>query len=403
MKFKKIVIILLLLLLPFSFNRILLAQDENNNDENGQVEEQEEKLNDLRKKIEEYESKIKELKGEEQTLSSAIAYLDSQINLTSAQIAATEQELVILDQEISKLDVKIDILDESLEDVSAILSSRIEETYKRSAVNPFYLIVSSTDFKGMLSRIKYLKIVQAHDRELLLQMQKSKMNYDSQKTVKEEKQEQEETLKAQLESQQAVLAQQKAQKNELLEVTKNDEQKFQNLLAAARAEMQAIQSIMAGYGEEVEVRAVNEGERIASVISGLSACSTGTHLHFEVANGDVNVNPAGYLSSKGVSWDLCGWYGCDEQFGFSGSWAWPMNDPITITQGYGMTAYAKSGAYGGNPHSGIDMYADNLTVKAVKNGTLYRGSIPCGGGTLRYVKVDHTDSNIDTYYLHVNY
>lgn len=250
MKFKKAIILLLLLLLtPFAFNRSLLAED--NNQENNEVAEQNEKLDELRKKIEEYEKKIKQLKGEQQTLSSAIAYLDSQINLTSAQIAATEQELEILAEEISKLDVKIDILDESLEEVSEILSLRIKETYKRSLVNPFYLIISSPDFTDAFSRVKYLKIVQAHDRELLQQMQKSKMNYDSQKDVKEEKQEEEEALKAQLQSQQMILAQQKEQKNELLEVTKNDEQKFQDLLAKAKSEVASLRSYVVSQGGDI--------------------------------------------------------------------------------------------------------------------------------------------------------
>ena len=66
-----------------------------------------------------------------------------------------------------------------------------------------------------------------------------------------------------------------------------------------------------------------------------------------------------------------------------------------------MTAYAKTGAYSGGPHTGLDMVSDDLVVKAVKTGTLYKGAIGCGGGVLSYVKVDHQGSNIATYYLHV--
>ena len=45
----------------------------------------------------------------------------------------------------------------------------------------------------------------------------------------------------------------------------------------------------------------------------------------------------------------------------------------------------------------------NLDVKSVKDGKLFRGSISCGGGTLKYVHVKHKDDGYDTYYLHVNY
>ena len=393
MKLRKKIIAVLLLLMLF----LLVFHRPSRADESS------DKLQDLNKQIEEYTQKINELQGQQQTLSSTIGYLDSKVALAVAQIAKTEQELQILADDIAKLSVKIDVLNTSLEDVAMAFNSRIKESYKRSIINPFYYFFSSNGLGDALTRIKYLQIVQHNDRDLMFQMQESKMNYDTQKSLKEEKKEKEEELKAQLVAQKAALAQQKEAKQELLEITKNNEQKFQSLLAAARAEMEAIQSIMAGYGDETEIGPINDGEKIASVISGSSACSTGTHLHFEVAVDEANVNPASYLASKGVSWELCGWYGCDTEFGFSGSWNWPLNDPIIITQGYGMTAYARSGAYRGNPHSGIDMVSDSLTIKSVKAGTLSRGSIACGGSTLRYVKVEHEGSNTETYYLHVNY
>ncbi|MDZ7586815.1 MAG: hypothetical protein U0946_03595, partial [Patescibacteria group bacterium] len=212
-----------------------------------------------------------------------------------------------------------------------------------------------------------------------------------------------ETLRQKLAAQKTALGGQRASKQELLDLTKNNEAKYQNLMAAAKAEMAAIQSILAGYGQEVKVGGVNEGERIATIIPGSSACSTGSHLHFEVGNNGVNANPASYLKPQSVNWDLCGWWpDCDQQFSFSGSWNWPLNGNPRITQAYGMTGYARTGAYNGGPHTGIDMTSDDLIVKAVKNGTLYRGSISCGGGILRYVKVEQ-ESNIATYYLHVNY
>jgi murein DD-endopeptidase MepM/ murein hydrolase activator NlpD len=44
----------------------------------------------------------------------------------------------------------------------------------------------------------------------------------------------------------------------------------------------------------------------------------------------------------------------------------------------------------------------NLSIKSVKDGKLFRGSIKCGSGLLRYVRVDHGEG-LNTYYLHVNY
>lgn len=391
--FSKIIIAVFLLLIFFISARLSLAEDDNGY-----------KLEELAKQIQEYQNKIRDLQGQQKTLASTITYLDSKIYLTQAQIAKTEKEIEILKEEIDSLSVKIGQLDKNLNELSKILNSRIAATYKSSYVQPSYLLFSSDSFASFFSKLKYLKIAQAHDRAIIIQLERQKQNYDEQKDLKEKKQKEIEALKKTLEVQTIALAQQKKSKQQLMEVTKNDEKKFQSLLAAARAEMEAIQSIIAGMGEETEVGEIKEGQKIASIILGTSACSTGTHLHLQVVKDNTNYNPASFLKSQDVDWDLCGWWPeCDSQFSFSGSWNWPINGRPRITQGYGMSGYAKNGAYGGGPHTGLDMMSEDLQVKTVKDGTLYRGSIACGGGTLRYVRVKHQSEGYDTYYLHVNY
>jgi len=342
--------------------------------------------------------------GQQQTLTSTIAYLNNKTALTESQIKETEAELKKLEEEITVLSVKISRLDENLDNISKLLVLRIGAAYKRSLFKPIYMVFASGGLSDFFERNKYLQSVQQNDRVVLLELQNSKDQHEQQKKSKEEKQVQAEALKQKLAVQNSALQTQRQSKEKLLEMTKNDERKYQDLLAAARAEMVAIQSIVAGGGQEVSAGEVNQGSKIATIISGRSACSTGTHLHFEVGENGKNINPANYLKSQEVSWDLCGWWpDCDSPFSFSGSVDWPVNGKPRITQGYGMTAYARSGAYSGGPHTGIDMVSDDLAVKAVKNGTLYKGTVACGGGILRYVKVDHKDSNTATYYLHVNY
>jgi len=289
---------------------------------------------------------------------------------------------------------RIDLLEVSLEALTRAFSSRASETYKMVRLgDPLIFLISAPDLSSVVSRYHYLQRIQEADRDLLIRLQQAQNVYQEEKTDQED-------LQEQLETQKANLNNQKAAKANLLQVTKNDEKRYQELLAKTRAELEAIQAIIAGKGEETEVGSVGEGARIASVIPGSSACSTGGHLHFEVVQGGAHQNPANLLIPKSVEWNN----EPDEPFSFSGSWQWPLNDPIRITQGYGMTYYASVlNYYGGAPHTGLDMINKNdYTVKAVKPGTLYRGAIGCGGGTLRYVHIKQGDG-YDTYYLHVYY
>jgi hypothetical protein len=246
--------------------------------------------------------------------------------------------------------------------------------------------------------LKYLNTIKAKDQLILQELENSRIDYDQRKTDKINKQQEVEKLKTKLIAQKKVLDGQVAEKQSLLSLTQNDEKKYQALLAKVRAELEAIESIIAGKGNETFVRDVSPGERIASVIPGSSACSTGGHLHFEVVTSGAHQSPASFLKPKDITWNNSP----DGSFSFSGTWDWPLEDTIRITQGYGHTAF--SSRYSGNTHTGIDMInTSNYDVKAVRKGGLFRGSIPCGGGTLKYVHVKHSDDNKDTFFLHVNY
>lgn len=350
---------------------------------------------DLERQIQEYQAKLAELSGQKQTLAQAVAVLSTQIKLTETKISASVVQLDKLEIEINDLSGRIESIDYSLDDLTKLFISRVRETYMRPNSYDTAIIAQSSGISNILRSIEYAKKIRDHDRNLLITLEKSRLDFNTQKQTKEEKQAEIETLKKKLDRDKAALAGQVASKNQLLAETKNSETQYQKLLSQAQAELVAIKGIIAGLGKEVKVKTVGEGERVASIIQGRSPCSTGTHLHFEVAQNGSRRNPFELLKNTSLTWD-----NADPAQNGTGSWNWPLNDPIRISQGYGHTAY--SSRYTGDVHTGVDMISDNHTVKAVKPGELYQGSMKCGSGNLLYVHVKQTD-NYDTYYLHVNY
>lgn len=349
-----------------------------------------------------WEGKIAETKEAQITLKNTINIINGKISLQTLQIEQTIAEIDQLNNEITELSQRIHGLSLSLDRLSSILVERIQASYKQKQSVSLLAIFTQNSFSDFITKLKYLKLAQNQTVYAMQQAETQRLEYDEQKAIKENKQTELEKKESQLKQQQASLNQQKADQQFLLTQTKNSESRYQAELAKTLAEIQAIQSIIAGQGDETKVREVEEGEKIASIISGVSACSTGTHLHFEVVKDQSHTNPASFLKSTDITW----YNSPDSSFSFTGDWNWPINNPAIVTQGYGMTSFARTGFYGGGPHTGIDILSktrSDLTIKAVKKGDLYRGSIPCGGGLLRYVKVDHKDSEYSTYYLHVNY
>lgn len=349
--------------------------------------------------ISQTQKQLDETRGQEKTLKSQLDFIDAQTNLTELKIEGANFQIKKLDQEISDLDTRITRLSASVDSISAILLDRIVKTYKYSNISTLDLIFSSHGFSDLLERIKYIEVAQANDKKVLYQLQATKSSFNDQKTDKETRQAQEEQLKKDLDAYSAQLDADKAAKNALLRATQNNEAIYQQKLQAALAEQQAILGILSGAGTETSIGPVHKGDNIATVISGPSACSSGTHLHFEVHQNNNLINPATLLADHSVTWDNKP----DGTFSFTGSWdLWPISDPVYIEQGFGNTYWARLGWYSNPPgHTGIDLYSpSSSSVRAVHDGNLSVGGISCGGGTLHYKKVDHGDGT-SSYYLHV--
>ena len=397
-KFLVLVFLFSVIVLIFQFREIEIAQAETPTPTPTPSTDNSQAVRDLQNQINDLQNKVTDLQKQEKTLSSQIAVMDSQIKLTQLRINSTKQQITDITLDIDTTNKKISTLQNSLVKLTGVLINRIVATYEVGTVQPFHILLSSNNVSNFFSRLNYLKIAQQHDKRLIYDTTQAKNDYANQKTIFEDKKKKIETLKAQLEGYTSQLNQEKKDKQALLSVTQNSESVYQQRLQAALAEQRAIQQITAGGGNAVSVGQVKEGDVIAYIISGSSPCSSGTHLHFEVHKNNSLQDPTGFLSSKGVSYppDYP-----DSHLNFSGSWSWPIADPIEIEQGFGMTYYARVlGYYAGGPHTGIDIFSSSsLAVRAVKDGELFRGSISCRGGSLSFARVDQNDG-IQTFYLH---
>lgn len=345
-------------------------------------------------------------KSQVDSLSSQVTYLNGQISLNELNINKTELRIDELETEIASISAKIERLEGSLSTVINVLISRIVATYKTGRGENVSLLLSSHGFSGFLSRAKYIKVAQEHDKKLLFQMQETKNNYIEQKAQREKKKKEQDDLKVYLVGQKQQLANTKKQKEVLISVTKNSQTRFEQLRDEARREAEQIRKAAAFAAASGEKKQVKRADPIG--LMGNTGFSFGAHLHFAVYNlkedeffsfnfnGSTD-NPFNYLSSQSVhfeptSCDDVG-NGQDKSVG-GGGWFWPMNSP-TISQCYGHTPH--SSIYSTGVHNGVDMWNNSdIVIKAVEDGNayFYRGGQSKGNG----VFIFHNNGKMSLYW-----
>ncbi len=331
--------------------------------------------------------------SERESMTAQIVYLSSRIELTLNKIEAAKTKIKQLEDEINNISDKIDNLETSLTKITSLFLDRIVATYKYGGISYLNLLVSTNKLSELVNRYKYAQVIQAHDRRLLFQLQNSKVNFQEQKKLREDKKLELAELKKQLEAEESNLAKQKRDKEVFLEVTKNNERIYKQNLEAAQREAGEIQKAASILSQAGVPKRVGRGDVIG--IMGNTGFSTGPHLHFAVYSlneSDLNKfnfdsgyeNPFNYLRSRTLLFQA---NSCDDVGSAttrtvgSGSWDWPMANP-TITQCFGHTPFSAA-YYRSGIHNGIDMYDDgNTLIRAVDEGNAYtyRGGQSAGNG-----------------------
>lgn len=205
------------------------------------------------------EEVLAETRAKKTTLENAISIINGNVNIQQVKISQTKNEIAVLEREITDLDNRISGLSISLDRLSTLLVERIRSQYKREQVNPLSVFASTKSLAEFMSEYRYLRLAGKQTAQAMQKADNQRAVYDEQKDLKEIKQKEVEAKRNELQQIQNELVGQRKEQQNLLSVTKNDEQKFQQLLKEAQEQINSIRRY-----------AVSKGG--SSILSGTTSC-----------------------------------------------------------------------------------------------------------------------------------
>lgn len=334
------------------------------------IEAQQQKIAALEKEIAQYESKLVEIGKNKSTLSSEIARIDTSRKKISSDISVTQDKVKKANLEIERLSGEIGAradriehgrlaIQQSLRSLSqADDLTLLEQYYGSSGVDAFW---RDTDALVTLQS-------KIHSTAVALAIEKAALT-DTREDVSTQKA-QLSSFALQLKGQKVVLDQNRNEHTTLLNQTKQSEAQFQKLLK-----------------EKQEARIQFEQE-----LSQFEA-----QLQYELDPTSLPTTGRGVLA-----WPL------DPEFmARCTTRQSTFKNLFCITQYFGHTEFAQSGAYRGAQHNGIDFGSPTGTkvvaaasgvVEATGNTDVYRGCYSYG----KWVLIKH-NNGLSTLYAHLSY
>jgi len=303
-----------------SFFKIDLSFAQDVSQMQNEISERNEQIKQLQAEIDAYNNKVAGTQEEAKTLKAAINKLESQkrdlqnqIALTNLKIQNTEGDIVVTSNKISENQSVI------AQERKAIANTLVEMKKNEDSNNFILNLIKNgnSNFSEFLDTAYKLMNFSGILNKKIQEITGSIDNLNANKSEYEKQKEELASLSKDLNSKQGIVVQNQNEQNDLLADTKNEEKEYQKIIADRQSKVDALQD------------EINDFEaKIKYTLNPSTLPSTGDGL------------------------------------------AWPLAK-FVITQYFGDTEFAATGAYNGHGHSGIDLgTAVGTKVMAASDGVV---------------------------------
>ncbi len=231
------------------------------NDLKSEQKQMDQKKDSLNTQIGEKKEEISNTNSEIEKLMEKIKELNKQVADTKGKIEAVNSEIAQTTKEIEELKVSIVELEEKIAARDELLRERIRAVQVSGSVSYLDVLLGAESFMDFIDRFSAVKTLVEADQKILEEQAADKQTLEEQKKTVEDKLAQQEANKKQLVELKASLDSQTAQQNNLVAQLEAKQEKLQKEQASLQEEFNEVHDL----SQEVEAKIVAEQKRIAEI------------------------------------------------------------------------------------------------------------------------------------------
>ncbi len=286
----------------------------------------------LEKEITRYQVELEDIGKEKASLQKEVKTLDITRKKLSTDIKVTKNKVFVSSLNLEKLSIEISDKEEKISNNIVVIKATIRKINEIEGNSLAELVLSSVDMSELWNDINTFQQFQISMEESVHELQALKVNLEENKSEVENERNNYLSLKSKLSDQKKIVDNNRYKRNKILKSTKNKESNYQKQL-------------------DKKLRLKKEFER--------ELLDLESQLRVAIDPNSIPRAGSGIFAPPlaGISYKSC----------YSGE----KIARNCITQFFGNTAFAKSGAYRGKGHNGVDFRATTGTeIKAVLSGTI---------------------------------
>jgi len=323
-----------------------------------QIDVKKQTLNNLIEQQQFYNAELEKTQGTKKTLNSELTQIQKNLDNINFKIKINEVQIEKLNLELEQLQMDIGNTNNEMEIKKGVLAQNLQQLYEKNReLTPLVIVLKNQKISDAFTEVNNIQQISESLKISLDELNNLKIALADRKNEAEQKREELEQTKIQLNNQKAIALNLQEEKKTLLSKTKNQEKNYQTLLSNLEKQRAEI---------ELEVSRLEEALK-------------------------AQIDPSALPSAR------------------AGLLLWPIKNAV-ITQKYGATSdsqyFYNQGKYKTPSHNGIDIKASVGTpVYAAEDGEVVatgNQDLYCYKGSYgRFVVIRHYN-NLTTLYAHLS-